>query len=69
MLFRSGAWQNSRGEIILGDVIIAIDDRRVENNDDYLSALEEKRPGDWVDITTRRNRKTHDFRLRLAEPQ
>lgn len=64
-----GAWQNNRGEIVLGDVITGIDGRAVKNNDDYLSVLEQKRPGDWVDIVTRRNREDRNYRIRLAEPQ
>jgi len=64
-----GAWQNQRGEVVLGDVITAIDDQPVTSNDDFLSYLERKRPGDEVTITTERAGETRTFQLRLAESQ
>ncbi len=64
-----GAWQNNRGEVVLGDVITAIDGRPVKNNDDYLTALEQKKPGEWIEVDTRRNREDERYRIRLAEPQ
>jgi S1-C subfamily serine protease len=65
----TGAWQNARGEVVLGDIITAIDDQPVTSNDDFLSYLEGKRPGDEVAITTQRGGDSKVFRLRLAESQ
>jgi S1-C subfamily serine protease len=65
----SGAWKNYRGEIMLGDIIVEIDGKAVENNDDYLSALEKRRPGDTMTLKTRLAGETREYELVLAEPQ
>ncbi|MCZ6828054.1 MAG: trypsin-like peptidase domain-containing protein [Gammaproteobacteria bacterium] len=65
----SGAYRNRRGEIALGDIITAIDDKTISNNDDYLSYMEGKQPGDEVLIKTRRNGQEKQYLLELAEPQ
>jgi S1-C subfamily serine protease len=65
----SGAWRNQRGEIVLGDIIVGIDDRTIESNDDYLSYMESKRPGDQVIVKTTLNGKEKQYLLKLAEPQ
>jgi S1-C subfamily serine protease len=65
----SGAWKNSRGEIVLGDIITGVDDQPIRSNDDYLSFMEKKRPGDEVVISAELNGKPRQYRLRLAEPQ
>jgi S1-C subfamily serine protease len=64
-----GASQNNRGEILLGDVITAIDGKPVKNYDDYLNVLEQMKPGQMVQVTTSRNRENKQFKIRLAEPQ
>ncbi|MCY4428359.1 MAG: trypsin-like peptidase domain-containing protein [Halieaceae bacterium] len=65
----SGAYRNSRGEIVLGDVIIRVDDKSVSSNDDYLSYMESKRPGDKVTFITTLNGKEKQYVLQLAPPQ
>ena len=64
-----GARQNQRGEIVLGDIITAIDGRPVRNNDDYLSYMEGKRAGDTIIVTSQLNGKQRDYELEVAEPQ
>ena len=64
-----GLYRNYRGDMQLGDVIVALDGVKVQSNDDYLSFMEKKKPGDRVTITTRRDGETREFTLRLAEPQ
>ena len=64
-----GAWRNQRGEIVLGDIITAIDDKTINSNDDYLSYMESKRPGDQVLIKTSLNGQEKQYLLELAEPQ
>jgi S1-C subfamily serine protease len=64
-----GVWRNFSGDMQLGDVIIAIDGKPIENADDYLSFMEQHRPGDKVVITTRRDGAQKEFEVRLAEPQ
>lgn len=64
-----GAWRNSRGDILLGDVIVGIDGSSVTSNDDYLGLMEQRKPGDRVVIHTERAGEKQQFELRLAEPQ
>ena len=64
-----GVWQNRRGDVMLGDVITAIDDQPVRNNDDYFAIMEQHEPGDRIEVTTRYGDKTRSRRLRLAESQ
>ena len=65
----TGAWKNYRGDIRLGDIIVALDEQPVKSNDDYLSFMEKRRPGDRVTVTTRLNGKKQKYRIKLAEPQ
>ncbi len=65
----SGLWKNYRGEYVLGDIITALDGRPVANNDDYLSFMEKKKPGDVIVVATDLNGQIREYRLRLAEPQ
>ena len=64
-----GARRGSRGEIILGDVILEIDGERVANNDEFLSAMEKHRVGDTIDIVTTREGVEKRFRVELSEVQ
>ncbi len=64
-----GAWRNSRGEIVLGDVITAINGQAIKSSDDYLSFMEQQKPGDEIVVTTRRDGAEQEFRIVLAEPQ
>ena len=64
-----GARRGSRGEIILGDVITEIDDERVANNDEFLSAMEKHRVGDTIDIVTTREGEEKRFSVELSEVQ
>jgi S1-C subfamily serine protease len=50
--------RGSEGEIILGDVIVAVDDRRVKTVDDLLSVLETKEVNHRVRITVLRDVQT-----------
>ena len=64
-----GARRGSRGEIILGDVITAIDGERVANNDEFLSAMEKHRVGDTINIVTTREGEEKRFSVELSEVQ
>ena len=64
-----GAYRNSRGDILLGDVITHIDDLEIRSNDDYFSALESHKPGDTVTLRTRRAESEQRFTIKLIEPQ
>tara|TARA_B100001540_G_C15807269_1_gene642659 strand:+ start:1761 stop:2831 length:1071 start_codon:yes stop_codon:yes gene_type:complete len=65
----SGAWRNARGEVVLGDIITAIDGRPIRSQDDYFSALEAHKPGDEVTIETRLGERERSYRVRLIESQ
>jgi S1-C subfamily serine protease len=64
-----GALRNWRGEIVLGDVIVAIDDKAVRNQDDYFAIIESHEPGDRVEVTTRRGDRERSYTVTLTESQ
>ncbi|OZY87871.1 2-alkenal reductase [Cellvibrio mixtus] len=64
-----GAKRNSWGQISLGDVIVAIEDYPVTNDDQLLSALEHYKPGDQVTVSVVRDGKLLTHKLRLTAPQ
>jgi len=63
-------YRNSSGNIVIGDVIVAIDDRAVKNIDELFEALETHQPGDAVVLTVLRGKKQVRQRLKvkLASP-
>ena len=63
-------FRNSFGNIVIGDVIVAIDDRTVENIDELFEILEGHQPGDKVILTVLRGKKQVRQRLtmKLASP-
>lgn len=63
-------YRNSSGKIVFGDVIVAIDNRVVDNTDDLFEALEAHQPGDTVSLTVLRGKKQVRQRLtvKLASP-
>ena len=46
------------GEILLGDLIVALDGQPIESTDDLFSALDEHQPGDTVKLSIVRNPRT-----------
>ena len=64
-----GAYRNSRGEILLGDIITAVDGQAVRSNDDYLSILERHRPGDTITVTLLRDDSSRELKITLSESQ
>ena len=63
-----GIWEDQRRNIHLGDVIIAVDEEPVVNEDTLLSLLEKYQPGDQVSVTTMKNEDIYNYSIRLAEP-
>ena len=63
--FRRG----SRGEVVAGDVIVAIDDQPVADLDDMLAQLERHQPGDTVTLTLWRAGQTRKQALALGKPE
>lgn len=64
-----GLKRNRNGYIILGDVLIQIDNFPIRNNDDLMTSLEQYKPGDLVTVYTIKNRRKVNYRLRLARPE
>jgi S1-C subfamily serine protease len=42
------------GGLALGDVIVGLDDQKVDDFDDLYNALDRHRPGDWAEVKVRR---------------
>lgn len=63
-----GVREDRRGNIHPGDVIIAIDDQPVSNEDSLLSLLEGYEPGDRVKVTSLRDGEVHHYDLVLVAP-
>ncbi|HIG39992.1 MAG: trypsin-like peptidase domain-containing protein [bacterium] len=64
-----GVREDSRGNIHLGDVIIAINDASVTNEDSLLSLLESFEPGDKVKVTTLKDEKILNYEVTLTAPE
>lgn len=63
--------RDAHGNIVIGDVIVAIDNRPIENIDDLFETLEAHQAGDTVNLTVLRGKKQVRQRLtvRLASPE
>lgn len=63
------AYYGNRRSIIYlgGDIITQIGNIKVSTLADYYSALEDKKPGDVVDVVVRRNNKNVTLKIKLAE--
>ncbi len=64
-----GARRTSRGEVQLGDIIVAVNGRKVRSNDDFLTAIERHKPGDVVEIETRFGEDSRRYKVKLVESQ
>jgi len=58
--------RNNRGEIELGDIIVAINDDQITTNNDLFSVLEKYNPGDVISITYNRGGKEKAMELTLG---
>jgi S1-C subfamily serine protease len=64
-----GVREDVRGNIHLGDVIIAIDDEPVTDEDSLLTLLEQYQPGVTVKVTTMKDDKVHHYEVELSAPE
>ena len=64
-----GAYRNSRGDIMLGDVLTHINDKPIRSNDDYFSELETHEVGDTIEIRARRGDEDKTFSVTVSESQ
>lgn len=62
-----GLQRNRRGEMILGDIVIAINGVSIKNSDDLLTELERYKVGEQVTVTTQRGDDVLSFELVLAK--
>jgi S1-C subfamily serine protease len=58
--------RGSRGEIVMGDVITAVNDEAVADLDDMLAVLERRQPGDAVQLKVWREGRSRTVEVRLA---
>ncbi|HWV15872.1 MAG TPA: trypsin-like peptidase domain-containing protein [Cellvibrio sp.] len=63
-----GVARNEWGQLVLGDVIVAIDDKLTANNDQLMSLLEKHKSGDKVNIKFMRQGKINTRTLTLISP-
>jgi S1-C subfamily serine protease len=63
-----GMRETNRG-ILLGDVITAIDDEPVQNEDDLLNVLENRRAGDVVTVSSQRDGEAQAYEVELQASQ
>lgn len=64
-----GIREDRQGRIHLGDVIIAINDDPVIDQDSLLDLLEDLKPGDLVKVTTIRDDEIQNYDVTLAAPE
>ncbi len=64
-----GVREDRRGNIHLGDVIVAINSEPVTNEDSLLSLLEQQSPGDIITVTTLRNEEMQEYEVTLSSPE
>lgn len=64
-----GVRTDARNNIHLGDVIIALDDEPVTNEDSLLTMLEQRQPGDSIKVTTLRDDEIFTYDVTLAAPE
>jgi len=60
--------RDSRGRVVLGDIIVAIDGQQVRSAEELRLRLEQRHSGDTVSVTVDRDGKKRDLRIRLGEP-
>jgi S1-C subfamily serine protease len=64
-----GVKRSSDGRVILGDVIVAVDQVRVRDNDELLTQLEARKAGETITVTVVRNEKDVALKVLLSSPE
>jgi S1-C subfamily serine protease len=62
-----GLARNRRGQWIIQDIIVGIDDNPIKSYDDYYNIMDKYQIGDRVTLTVQRNRKERKVRMRLVK--
>ncbi len=65
----TGVRRDRRGNIILGDVIVKIDNHTIQTQNDLYDTLELYKPGDTVVVGTNRNGQKKRFKIQLLKPE
>jgi S1-C subfamily serine protease len=63
-----GTYQNRRGNVILGDIIVRVEDRAVSSSDDLVLALERHREGEVLEVTVIRDGDEKRVEVELGAP-
>ena len=61
--------QNRKGEVILGDILIRIDENEINSIADYQLAIENFKSGDTTILTVLNNRKIREVKLQVIQPR
>ncbi len=64
-----GTRYNEEGELILGDLIVRLDDTPIHSQADLFDKLEQKNPGDIVTVQVDRNGELLDLKVELQQIQ
>ena len=64
-----GTRRGASGQVHLGDVIVAIDGKRIDNAKQVYSILEEHKVGDAITLTIQREGERQDVKMTLEEGQ
>ncbi len=62
-----GTMRNRNGEIVIGDLIVAVDGAKVATYDDLYLIFDQKKIGDEVTVTIIRHRKEHQLKINLID--
>ncbi|MBI3993064.1 MAG: trypsin-like peptidase domain-containing protein [Candidatus Lambdaproteobacteria bacterium] len=62
-----GVARSPDGRIVLGDIIVKVNQFAVSNSDDLLNALEQFKPGERVQVETRRDGVKQEYEVQLSE--
>ncbi|NLF99389.1 MAG: PDZ domain-containing protein, partial [Lentisphaerae bacterium] len=63
----TGLGLNRFGELVFGDIIVAVDGRAVATIEDVQAMLDPRQPGDRVTLTVSRAGKSREITLTLIE--
>ena len=63
----SGLQEDRRGRVELGDVIVHVDGEPIKSSGDLILVLEDKKPGDKVEVAVLRQGRTRKVSLVLGE--
>ena len=64
----TGLWGGVRTDYGAADIVVAVDDEDVKSQDDFLSIVESKRPGDQVAVTVLREGRKSKITVTLGGP-